>query len=179
LTQIAREQVAALAAGTGETTHLAIREGRLVVFIDHELTAQPVGVSVGSGRCEPLHCTAVGKALIADFDQPSLRELLGDAPLTAPVKRTIRTIAKLAMECQKVQKQGFAMDNEEFHKGVRCLAAPIRDASGQIVAAIGISAPVERLSEARCKKVVLEVKAAAAEIGNKLGYANGINTPCP
>lgn len=169
LTQLAREQVAALAADTGETTHLAVREGRLAVFIDHELTAQPVGVSVGSGRGEPLHCTAVGKALIADFDQQSLRELLGDDPLSAPSKRTIRTIPKLATECQKVQKQGFAVDNEEFHKGVRCLAAPIRDASGQIVAAIGISAPIERLSEARCKKVVLEVKRAAAEISAKLG----------
>jgi IclR family acetate operon transcriptional repressor len=177
LTQIAREQVAALAAGTGETTHLAVREGRQAVFIDHELTAQPVGVSVGSSRCEPLHCTAVGKALMADFDQKSLRELLGDALLPAPSKRTIRTVAKLATECRKVQKQGFAMDDEEFHKGVRCLAAPIRDASGQIVAAIGISAPVDRMSEARCKKVVLEVKRAAAEIGKKLGYVDSINTP--
>ncbi len=72
LIQIAREHVAALALTTGETTHLVIREGRQAVFVDHELTAQPVGVSVGNGRCEPLNCTAVGKALIADFDVRSL-----------------------------------------------------------------------------------------------------------
>ena len=117
--QIAREQVAALAAKTGETTHLVIREGRQAVFVDHELTAQPVGVSVGSGRCEPLHCTAVGKALIADSDRAELEKLFGNEPLPAPTKRVIRTIAELAKECQRTRKRGYAVDNEEFHKGVR------------------------------------------------------------
>ena len=168
--QIAREQVAALAAKTGETTHLVIREGRQAVFVDHELTAQPVGVSVGSGRCEPLHCTAVGKALIADYDRAELEKLFGNEPLPAPTKRVIRTIAELAKECQRTQKRGYAVDNEEFHKGVRCVAAPIRDGSGQVIAAIGISAPIDRLSESRCEKVAQEVKRAAAEISSKLGY---------
>jgi IclR family acetate operon transcriptional repressor len=168
-TQIAREQVTALAAKTGETTHLVIQEGRQAVFVDHELTAQPVGVSVSSGRCEPLHSTAVGKALIADCDSRTLSELLGDEPLPAATKRTIRRIAELAKECRRVRKRGFAIDNEEFHEGVRCVAAPIRDASGRIVAAIGISAPISRLSESRCEKVAQAVKRAAAQIGKKLG----------
>jgi DNA-binding IclR family transcriptional regulator len=170
LIPIAREQVAALASRTGETTHLVVREGRQAVFVDHELTAQAVGVSVGSGRCEPLHCTAVGKALIADYDRAELEKLLGNEPLVAPAKRVIRTIAALAKECQRTQKRGYAVDNEEFHKGVRCVAAPIRDGSGQIIAAIGISAPIDRLSESRCEKVAQDVKRAAAEISGKLGY---------
>lgn len=177
LTQIAREQVAVLAAKTGETTHLVIQEGRQAVFIDHEISAQPVGVSVGSGRCEPLHCTAVGKALIADCNRQLLEELLGDAPLPAPTKRTIRTIVELARECQRTRKRGFAVDNEEFHEGVRCVAVPIRDASGRIAAAIGISAPVSRLSETRCEKVAQDVKRAAAEISDKLGYAGSAGIP--
>jgi DNA-binding IclR family transcriptional regulator len=168
-TRIAREQVAALAAETGETTHLAVQEGRQSVFVDHELTDQPVGVSVGSGRCEPLHCTALGKALIADCDGQALGELLGSEPLPASTKRTIRKIAELAKECQRVRRRGFAVDDEEFHKGVRCVAAPIRDASGGIVAAIGISAPSSRLSETRCEKVAQAVKRAAAQISGKLG----------
>jgi IclR family transcriptional regulator, acetate operon repressor len=171
LIQIAREQVAALAARTGETTHLVIRDGRQAVFVDHEATAQPVGVSVGSGRTEPLHCTAVGKALIADMDRDELLELFGSQRLSATTKRAIRSITELVKECQRTLKRGYAIDNEEFHKGVRCIAAPIRDGSGQIVAAIGISAPVDRLSESRCEKVAQEVKRAAAEIGAKLGSA--------
>jgi DNA-binding IclR family transcriptional regulator len=75
----------------------------------------------------------------------------------------------LAKECRRVRKRGFAIDNEEFHEGVRCVAAPIRDASGRIVAAIGISAPISRLSESRCEKVAQAVKRAAAQIGKKLG----------
>ncbi len=169
LTQIAREQVATLAAKTGETTHLVIQEGRQAVFVDQELTAQPIGVSGSSGRCEPLHCTALGKALIADRDQQSLAELFGDAPLSAPTKRSIRTLAELAKECQRTRKRGFSIDDEEFHEGVRCLAAPIRDGSGRIVAAIGVSAPIGRLPESRCNKVAQEVKRAAAQISAKLG----------
>jgi IclR family acetate operon transcriptional repressor len=169
LTQIAREQVAALAAKTGETTHLVIQEGRQAVFIDQEVTAQPIGVSVSSGRSEPLSCTAVGKALIADCDQRALAELFGDAPLLAPTKRAIHTLAELAKECQRTRKRGFSIDDEEFHEGVRCLAAPIRDGSGRVVAAIGVSAPIGRLPESRCNKVAQEVKRAAAQISAKLG----------
>jgi IclR family acetate operon transcriptional repressor len=169
LTQIAREQVAALAVKTGETTHLVIQEGRQAVFVDQEVTAQPIGVSVSFGRCEPLSCTAVGKALIADCDQQALAELFGAAPLLAPTKRAIHTVAELAKECQRTRKRGFSIDDEEFHEGVRCLAAPIRDGSGRIVAAIGISAPIGRLPESRCNKVAQEVKRAAALISAKLG----------
>ncbi len=171
LAQIAREQVAEVAAKTRETTHLAIQEGRQAVLIDHEPTAQPLGVSVGSGRCEPLSCTAVGKALIADYGIQSLKELFQGELLPTPTKRAIRTIAELAEECQRTRDRGFAIDNEEFHKGVRCLAAPIRDASRQVVAAIGISAPVSRLSETRCEKVAQDLKRAAAQISSKLDYA--------
>ena len=169
LTQIAREQVAALAAKTGETTHLVVQEGRQAVFVDQELTAQPIGVSGSSGRCEPLHCTAVGKALIADCDEQALAELFGDTPLVVPARRSLRTLAELAKECQRIRKRGYSMDNEEFHEGVRCLAAPIRDGSGRIVAAIGVSAPIGRLPESRCNKVAQEVKRAAAQISAKLG----------
>jgi IclR family acetate operon transcriptional repressor len=169
LTQIAREQVAALAAKTGETTHLVIQEGRQAVFVDQEVTAQPIGVSASFSRCEPLHCTAVGRALVADCDKHALVELFGDAPLLAPTKRAIHTVADLAKECQRTRKRGYSIDDEEFHEGVRCLAAPIRDGSGRIVAAIGISAPIGRLPESRCSKVAQEVKRAAAQISEKLG----------
>ena len=159
LAQIAREQVAEVAAKTRETTHLAIQEGRQAVLIDHEPTAQPLGVSVGSGRCEPLSCTAVGKALIADYGIQSLKELFQGELLPTPTKRAIRTIAELAKECERTRNRGFAIDDEECHPGIRCLAAQIRDPSGQVVAAIGISAPVSRLSEARCEKVAQDLKA--------------------
>jgi len=174
LMQMAREHVNALAAPSGETTHLAIREGRQAMLIDHQLTAHPVGVAGGSGFCVPLHCTSVGKALLTDYEHAQLAGLLGDAPLASLTKRTITSVAALAEECQRTRKRGFAVDDEEQNEGVRCVAAPIRDSSGQVVASIGISAPAARLPRDRFKGVGAEVMAVAREISRKLGYVSPV-----
>ncbi len=169
LLQLAQEHVNALAAETGETTHLAIREGRQAMLIEQRLTTQAVGVAGSSESCVPLHCTSVGKALIADFDHERLAGLFGGKHLSKLTKRTITTLAELAQECEETRKRGFAVDDEEQHEGVRCVAAPIRDASGQIVGAIGVSAPTARLPRESIKKAGAKVAAAALEIGRELG----------
>ena len=170
LPQVARAHVVALARSTGETAHLAIRQADQSVFIDHELTGQAVGVSTRAGRTEPLHCTALGKALLADFDQKALTQLLGKGPLAALTGRTVRSIATLARTCRQVRRRGFAVDDEEYHDGVRCVACPVRDALGAVVAAIGISAPTNRLAKQRVAHVAEQVKRQAAQISGKLGH---------
>ncbi len=174
--QVAREQVLALAAATGETTHLAILEGDQAFLLDHELCGQPVGVSASSGHCEPLHVTAVGKALIVDYDEAQLLTLFGGETLRRWTARTILSVAELAKECRQCRERGFAVDDEEFHERVRCIASPIRDASGAVVASIGISAPADRLAKRRWKGVGREVIAAAAEVSQKLGYTAATDT---
>jgi len=171
LPQLAREHVTALAAETGETAHLAIREQDRAAFVEHELTDQAVGVSSGSGRAEPLHCTALGKALIADLDRDGLREVFGRRRLVAFTKRTIVSIAGLLRECERTAARGYAVDDEEFHDGVRCVAAPIRDSHGDVVAAIGISAPANRLPKRSFSALGRQVRRAADEVSAKLGYA--------
>jgi len=171
--QIAREQLLALAATTGETTHLAIQAGDQAFLLDHELCGQPVGVSASSGHCEPLHVTAVGKALIVDYDEAQLLTLFGGESLPRWTKRTILSVAELAKECRQCRERGFAVDDEEFHDRVCCIASPIRDASGAVVASIGISAPADRLPKRRWKGIGREVVAAAAEVSEKLGYREG------
>lgn len=170
--QVAREQLLALAATTGETTHLAIQAGDQAFLLDHELCGQPVGVSASSGHCEPLHVTAVGKALIVDCDEAELLTLFGSETLPRWTKRTILSVAQLAKECRQCRERGFAVDDEEFHDRVCCIASPIRDASGGVVASIGISAPADRLPKRRWKRVGREVMAAAAEVNEKLGYGD-------
>lgn len=171
LVELAREPVNSLAGQTGETTHLAIRVNREAVLIDHRLTKRAVGVAGGAGRCVPLHCTGVGRALLADCDHEHLIGLLGDAPLVRFTRRTISRLGDLADECRRVRERGFAIDDEEHDDGVRCVAAPVRDAGGQIVAAMGISAPVARLARDRLSAVGKMVMAAAADLGERLGYA--------
>jgi len=77
----------------------------------------------------------------------------------------------LASQCRQTRRQGFAVDDEEFHEGVRCIAAPIRDSHGSVVAAIGISAPANRLPKRRFARIASQVKLQAAQISRKLGYA--------
>lgn len=172
LAMFAREQVAALAAQTQETTHLAVREGRQAALIQHQLTRQPVGVSLGSGECVPLYCTSVGRALLIDYDRAQLAALLGDEPLPTFNKRTINSLDALAEECLHSRQRGFALDDQEYHDGVRCMAAPIRDSSGEVVASIGISAPVNRLPEPRIKEIAQMVIEAAHTIGAKLNHVS-------
>ena len=168
--QVAREQVLALAARTGETTHLAILEGDQAFLLDHELCGQPVGVSASSGHCEPLHVTAVGKALIVDYDRPRLLTIFGDEALPRWTNRTILSVTELAEECRRSRQCGYAVDDEEFHEGVRCIASEIRDASGAVVASIGISAPANRLPKHRWKDVGHDVMEMAAQVSQRLGY---------
>ncbi len=168
--QVAREQVLALAARTGETTHLAILEGSQAFLLDHQLCGHPVGVSTSSGHCEPLHATAVGKALIVDQNAQQLLRLFGGETLPRWTARTIRSAAELSEDCRRNRERGYAVDDEEFHERVRCIASPIRDASGAVVASIGISAPADRLPNCRCDDVGREVMKVAAEVSEKLGY---------
>lgn len=171
--QVAREQVLALAECTGETTHLAILEGDQAFLLDHEACGQPVGVSTGSGHCEPLHVTAVGKALIVDCDEAQLLRLLGGETLPRWTDRTILSVSELAKDCWRNRERGFAVDDEEFHEQVRCIASPIRDVSGAVVASIGISAPADRLPKRRWTDVGRKVIELAAEVSERLGYVEG------
>lgn len=170
IAQTARPYIDRLAAETGETTHLAILEGTTAVLIDHQLSGQAVGVSAGSGFSVPLHCTSIGKALIADLDSRQLVQLLGRGPLPALTKRTIVDIETLAEDCRRSRRRGYSLDDEENHAGVRCVGAALRDASGEVIAAIGVSAPAERLPRPQIAAVGRRVQAIAAELSAKLGF---------
>ena len=123
-----------------------------------------------TGRSELLYCSAVGKALIADFSRQNLEDLLGTKRLPARTKRTIRTTDALFQECQGVLARGYAVDDEEYAEGVRCVASPLRDFRGEIVASIGISAPADRLPRRRTGAVGQFVKHIASQLSTELGY---------
>ncbi len=153
----------------GETSHFAVREGGQVFFVDHHIpTGQVISVAGQTGEFAPLHCTAHGKALLADFDLNGLKQLFGPAPLHAYTRHTITTVTKLARVCGRVRTDGFAIDDGEYIEEVRCVAAPIRDPQGEIVASVGISSPVTRLHAKRIARAAAEVKASAHAISASL-----------
>ena len=110
LISICRESVKALAMRTGETAHLAVREGRQVFFIDHHACGdQGVIVAGQTGKLMPLHCTAHGKALLADFGLEELQALFGATPLERYTARTTVSLPELAKLCARARADGYAM----------------------------------------------------------------------
>jgi DNA-binding IclR family transcriptional regulator len=168
LIRVSREPLKQLASRTNETAHLAIREGKHALFIDHAAVNHVIAVSGQTGEMVPLYCTAHGKALLADFDYKELRSIFGSSPLQNHTKQTTRSVTQLAETCVQIKAQGYASDDGEYQEGVRCVAAPIRAHGGMIIGSIGISAPLLRFPKERYKAYGEEVRAAAEEISAKL-----------
>jgi IclR family acetate operon transcriptional repressor len=168
LVKISHDQLKMLAAETGETAHVAVRDGRHAVFIDHITSKHVIAVSGQTGERIPLHSTAHGKALLIDYKKPELQALFGIHPWELYTRQTIASIDELARACARIRAQGFAADDGEFGEGIRCVAAPIRDHDGAVIGSIGISAPVTRFPESRYKESGAQVIHAAAMIDRML-----------
>jgi len=169
LIAVSHEHLKTLAARTMETAHLAVREGKQALFIDHAAIHHIIAVSGQTGELVPLYCTAHGKALLADFGKRELESLFGCAALRANTGHTITSIDRLAKACAEIHAQGFATDESEFQEGIRCVAAPIRGQDGLIVGSIGISAPLTRFPPERNPECARQVVEAAQLIGEALG----------
>lgn len=159
----------ALGTKLGETTHLAVLEGNQALFIDaYAPSGQMVTVSGQAGEYVPLYCTAHGKALLADMELPELEALLGKMPLHVYTKTTVVSLPKLVKQLASIRETGFATDDGEYAEELRCVAAPIRDARGAIIASVGISAPITRFPKQRELNAARDVVATAKDIGASL-----------
>ncbi len=166
----ARQTLERLAEKANETTYLAIIRNHDVIYLDVVEANQTVRVASRVGLRLPPYCTAVGKVLIASDSEEEIRKRLPEIM----EKRTPKTMTDpktLVEHLKKVNSQGYALDDEEFEEGVRCIGAPIRDYTGNVVAAVSISGPAMRMTE---KKIVDDlahsVKEASEEISRRLGY---------
>ena len=168
---VADPHLRSIATLTGESTHVAVLDGTQAVFVARQSGAGILRVETSIGSSEPAYCTAVGKALLADHTEADLRSLYGDAPLARHTPQTITTIHELANELERVRRSGYAHDDEELHPGVRCVASPVRDHRGRIVAAFGVSMPGTRLTREHLPSLVERISGAAESISSQLGYA--------
>jgi IclR family acetate operon transcriptional repressor len=165
LIALCHDHVRTLAAAAGETAHLAVREGSQALLLDHHVAAGRVVMVAGrTGEYMQLYNTAHGKALLADCDLSDLRTILGGVALQPTARRTIASLEQLAAACAKVRADGTALDDREFLDEVRCVAAPIRDPEGRIVASVGISAPTTRFPKKQFAVASRQVTAAARAI---------------
>lgn len=177
LISVCRDAVKALATRTGETAHLAVRDGREVFFIDHHASGdQGIIVPGQTGKRMPLHCTAHGKSLLGDFGLAELKALYGSTPLERYTPRTCVSLPDLAKACTSVRAHGFSMDDREYLEDVSCVAAPIRDRGGLVIGSIGVSAPVTRMIEPRRSVLAQHVCDTAQHINALLGASPDDNT---
>jgi len=168
LIRVSQPYLKQLSKLTNETVHLATREGKNALFIDHVTASHLIAVSGQTGELVPLHATAHGKALLAGFDREELARMLGNEDLPVFTAQTIGTLDDLAKACGDIRDCGYATDNAEYREGLRCVAAPIRAQRGMIVGSIGISAPVDRFPMERYAQCGAQVRAVADEISARL-----------
>jgi len=161
--------LARLVAKHGETSHLAIRERYSVLYVEkvlgtHNITVQ--GAKVGT-RLE-MHCTAVGKVLLATADPGFVDEFLATTPMPRHTASTITDPDKFQAELAEIRgRGGIGFDLGEAVEDVYCVAAPIRDELGAVVAALSMSSPIHRFTRNRSEYAV-SVRAAAQEISRAL-----------
>lgn len=167
--KVAHKVLRQLADQFEESTHLVILDGIEGVYIDKVEGKKAISMYSRIGKRVPVYCTAVGKVLISEReDIPQLIARLSLRPFTP---NTITDPERLLQELEQVRKQGYALDNEEFERGMRCVAVPIRDMSGSIVAAMSVSGPVFRMDWKKIQAIVTALKAGAEEISREMGYA--------
>jgi IclR family acetate operon transcriptional repressor len=166
----ARPLLTALAHDTGETAHLAIPSALASLIFEVSDSPNPVRAASRAGTLADLHASSTGKIFLAFMDEEERAETLKKLALDRRTKNTITTVGALRAECQRVRAQGYALDDEEYYLGIRCLAAPVRDLHGRVVAAIGITGSTLRFMAARDEEMAGLVLKAADELSSRLGY---------
>src|SRR6516164_3674389 len=158
-----------LARETGESSHFAARMGDTVVVMARTLGPSAFQLAERVGVVRPAYCTALGKIILAALRPDQFERYLERVELKPLTPNTITEPARLRREIDEVRKAGIAFDDGEFDGEVRCAAMAIRDFSGQVVGAIGISGPVWRLSIQALQSRSRPLEAAAARLSQAFG----------
>jgi len=140
------------------------------MYLAKEESSQTIRMISYVGKRAPLYCTALGKVLLAYIPEEERKKILGEKMLPRLTENTITDKRELEKELDKVKEQGFALDREENEKDVRCIAAPIRNYQGEVIAAISISSPIFRIDkniQNNLKGTLLET---SKKISKRLGY---------
>lgn len=149
---------------TNECAHLAILSQGRAFYLDHVESSATLRVAAGIGTRAPLHCTALGKVLLAFGDEPIPDQLETYTP------RTITDAETLRRHLEQTRRQGYAIDDEEYDYGVRCVASPVYNVNKEVIGAIGISGPVGRVPLERFQELAAIVMRVADALTKHLSF---------
>jgi len=154
----------------GETIHLTVFDGKTVVYIDKVERNKPVVMYSKIGNIAPIYCTAAGKAVLAYQSDEQIAELLEGTELKQYTENTITNKDLLLEELERIRKDGFAVDNEEYERNICCIASPIWHHNGKVNAAISISAVRSRKDLESLLQYRYYIKEKSEVISKELGY---------
>ena len=155
---------------TRETVHLTVRHELLVVYVEKLDSPEPLRIFSRVGAAVPLHCSAVGKVMLAYMPPEEQAAALGQLEIKRRTHNTISNVQDLQAHVQKVRRSGYACDLEENELHIRCVAAPIWDHAGNVNASLSITGPVVRMSMARLRQLAPLVQQAGLNISRELGF---------
>jgi len=166
----ARPHLDRLMAATSETVFLSVLDGTEAVAVDRVESPRTVRVPLNIGGRTPAYCTANGKALLAFLPEAEIEARLSRAKLRRYTRNTIVTISGLRNEFRRVRTMGYAIDREEREEGLKCVAAPVRNHTGAVVASVGILGPAFRMADRKFPGIAASVVAAADAVSTELGF---------
>lgn len=165
----ARPLLGMLRDKTQEAVHLAILAQTSIIYLYNLESAQAIGIRSYIGARKPAFCTAEGRVLLA-YAPPSAVSAVIAEGLVERTPKTSTDPAVLQRTLEEVQQSGYGVDDEESEVGMRGLAAPIRDISGKVIAAVGLAGPIQRLTKKELRSLVPDVIGTADAVSARLGY---------
>jgi IclR family acetate operon transcriptional repressor len=164
---------------TRETIHLTVRHGLSAVYVEKLDSPEPLRIYSRIGASVPLHCTAVGKVLLAYLPPEEQERILPELELKRLTPNSVGNLQELKTELFRVRKNGFASDLEEHELHIRCVAAPIWDHTGNVQSSLSITAPAFRMPVTRLRQMAPLMQRAGLRISAELGYRPGVGDSRP
>ena len=160
---------------TRETIHLTVRHGLSAVYVEKLDSPEPVRIHSRIGAAVPLHCTAVGKVMLAYMSPEEQDRTISQIDLKRQTPNSVGNVQELKTELYRVRKNGYACDLEEHELHIRCVAAPIWDHTGSVQSSVSITAPTLRMPVTRLRQLAPLIQAAGLNISTELGYQSAVS----
>lgn len=171
LVQIAAPAMQKLSSELRECVCLAIEQDNSVIYLHvADGPNQMLRTTQRIGTVAPMHCTGVGKVILSEFSEQRIDEIIQKKGMTRYTDNTLTTREALGKELSAIRQKGFAYDNEECEMGARCIAFPIRNYTGQIVAAMSVTGPAGRMTDQFIDANFRKILETVREISSNLGH---------
>lgn len=167
---ISKPYMARLSEGFGESVHLCTLSNNRAVVVEQITADGRLIANAKIGEEEPLHCSSVGKCLLAYADNSRQEKMLRETALEKYTEKTITDETELQRELARIKEKGFAIDDCELSEEIRCIGAPIFNSKGECSFSIGVSGARSRMTQEKIYKIAEGLKKVSEAISSELGY---------